>query len=187
VIATLAEKAEAFDREAEELSCERRGLLLDAELGISGAAKRLTKLDDEIAHRTREATVKREAIQQARSRLEEAHKLEAEAAEQRRRARMSALAAEAVLLAKEFDFGLTHAVEAGSKLSGVLTAMSAQASGEHELGVIRRLSQRGPYQRACENAGLRRYIEFAPYPGLKKDIVPRSEAAQDGSPKGDRM
>src|ERR1700722_19314067 len=81
LIATLSGRADACDREAKELAHERESLLLDAEMGIAGAAKRVSKLDEEIAQRTREAAQKREAIRQAETRLADARRMEAAEAE----------------------------------------------------------------------------------------------------------
>src|ERR1035437_9648390 len=84
LIATFTRRADACDREAKELAHERESLLLDAEMGIDGAAKRMAKLDEQIAQRTREAAQKREAIEQARGRLADARQTEAADAERTR-------------------------------------------------------------------------------------------------------
>jgi hypothetical protein len=54
LIVRLDSKAAYWDRELEELLQEREGLLLDAEPGIAGAAKRLAKIDEEIARSRKE-------------------------------------------------------------------------------------------------------------------------------------
>jgi hypothetical protein len=172
VLSDLAAKRQhARDRVA-ELRRRKEEISLESAMGSEAARKELTKINGELTRLTLESDDWDSAIARAEAQKADAQKAEAEAAEQRRKVEMKKLAEEAVLLAKEFDIGLRHACEAGAQLAVVLTSMQAQVKGEHELAAINRLSSRGPYQRACENAGLRRYVEMQAYPGLKKDVQP---------------
>src|SRR5215469_15293188 len=96
IIADLTAKANASEVDVTELSHARQSVILDAELGVNGAAHRLAKLDGEIALKTRDVAVKREAIEQARNRLSEARAAESAIAERARQAELRTLASTAV-------------------------------------------------------------------------------------------
>jgi len=175
LIANLTSRADTCDREARELAHEREGLLLDAELGIGGAAKRVAKLDEEIFHRNQEAAQKREAIRQAETRLAEARQREVAEAERVRQNELCTLASAAMRHAEEFSASLRQVASAGSALKLVIQNMLSRATpGERKN--IDRLLEVGPYMRAAEHAGLRAHLEFAGYTGLKEHVVPLDDA-----------
>jgi tRNA A-37 threonylcarbamoyl transferase component Bud32 len=124
VIASLTDKADGYDRELMELAQERQGLVLDAEMGAAGAVKRLKRVDEEIAQRSRDAAVKRKAIQQAQIRLEAARAAEAAAAEQLRRSQMASRSEEVLTHARAYSESLRQAVEAGLACRAVLREMT---------------------------------------------------------------
>ena len=175
LITALASRADSCDREAKELAHEREGLLLDAEMGVGGAAKRVAKLDEEIAHRTREAVQKRETIRQAQTRLADARQTEAAESERTRQKNLSTLASAAMRHAEEFSASLRQAANAGAALKLVVQNMTARAApGERKH--IDRLLEVGPYMRAAEHAGMRAHLEFPGYNGLKAHLMPLEDA-----------
>ena len=170
LIAVFASRADACDREAKGLANEREGLLLDAELGIGSAAKRVAKLDDEIVQRVREAAQKREAIEQARRRLADARQTEAADAERTRQKELCTLASAALRHAEGFSDSLRQAASAGAQLKLVVQNMSSRATpGERKN--IDRILEHGIYMRAAEHAGLRAHLEFPGYTGPKEHLV----------------
>jgi hypothetical protein len=175
LIAALTGRADACDREAKELAHERDGLLLDAEMGVGGATKRVAKLEEEIAQRTREAAQKREAIQQAKSRLAEARQTEAAEAEHSRQKELCTLASAAMRHAGEFSASLRQAASADAALKLVIQNMLSRAT-QGERKNIDRLLERGPYMRAAEHAGLRACLDFAPYTGPQEHLAGLNDA-----------
>ena len=175
VIADLTAKSNAIETEVTALSQERQNLILDAELGVNGAAKRLAKLNEEINHKTRHVAVKREAIEQAKHRLAEAREAEAAIAEQNRQSELRTLASAVLKHATEFGAGLQHATQAGSALKLVVKNMIERATPV-ERSSLNQLLEPGPYMRAAERAGLRAYIEFQSYPGLREHLVALEDA-----------
>jgi len=175
LISSLTNKADTYDREATELAHEREGLLLDAEMGVAGAAKRLKELDEKIATSRREAAVKREAVQQAQRRLADARDAEAAEAERARQKELRTLASSALHHAEEFTASLRQAANAGAALKLVVQNMLSRST-PGECRNIDRLLEYGPYMRAAEFAGLRTHLEFQGYTGLKEHIVALEDA-----------
>ena len=175
LIANLTGRADACHREVKELAREREGLLLDVEIGTAGAAKRVAKLDEEIAQRTREAAQKRETVQQAETLLADARQTEVAEAERARQKELCALASVAMRHAEEFSASLQHAASAGAALKLVVQNMTARATpGERRS--LDRLLEYGHYMRAAEHAGMRAHLEFPGYTGLKEHLVPLDDA-----------
>ena len=159
IITDLTNKADAYETEIRELTREREGLIpFDAELGTTGAAKRLKELDDKIAARRHDAAQKREAIQQAETRLADARQTEAADAERARQKELGGLASVAMRHAEEFSANLRQAASAGAALKLVVQNMTARATpGERQH--LNRLMETGPYMRCAEHAGLRAHVE----------------------------
>jgi hypothetical protein len=170
VAADLAAKANRYQTEAAELVQARDALALDAELGQDGAARRLQKILGEIASKEAAAQSLRTAIAQAQAHLATARKTEAEAAERQRQEKLSALAARAMRHAAEFTDALRKTIEAGNEAKAVVRAMLALATPGEQPNVDQ-LLRTGPYMRAAEHAGLKAFVEFQGYPGLREHVV----------------
>ena len=68
VMAKFSVRVDGFETKMKSLVHEREGLLLDAGLGLNGAAKKLQKVDEEIAEIRRDCQTTREAFVQAQQR-----------------------------------------------------------------------------------------------------------------------
>ena len=96
VIADLSVKASRYETEITELTTNRDALALDAELNINGASQKLQKLQADIASKQSASSTIHIAIEQAQSKLANARKVEAEAAEQERQRQLAMLLGEFV-------------------------------------------------------------------------------------------
>lgn len=169
VMNKFSSKVDGLEEKMKSLIREREGLLLDAELGLNGAAKKLQKVDEEIAAVRRDCQTTREAIVQAQQRHDAARAAEAAEAEKARKKEMAALAGTAMVHAQEFTAAMNQVVAAGSSLRLVVRNILQRATKD-ERTMISHLLESRPYTLAAEAAGLRSYVEFAPYPGPREQI-----------------
>jgi hypothetical protein len=168
-------KVDGLEAKMKSLVHEREGLLLDAELGLNGAAKKLQKVDEEIAGIRRDCQTTREAFVQAQQRLDAAKQAEAAEAEKARQKELRALARAAHAQAGEFTAALNQCVAAGQSMRMVVRNMLQRATRD-ERPMMERLLESGPTMRAAEAAGLRALVEFQSYPGPREHLTPLDEA-----------
>jgi hypothetical protein len=175
ILEKFSAKVDGLEAKMKSLVHEREGLLLDAELGLNGAAKKLQKVDEEIAGIRRDCQTTREAIVQAQQRHDAAKQAEAAEAEKQRTEQLRALAVAAREQAKQFTAALNQTVSAGSSLRMIVRNMSQRATKE-ERPMIQNLLESGVFMRAAEGANLRSLLEFQSYPGPREHLTPLDEA-----------
>lgn len=175
VVANLQARYAAAEAAAEALDLRRGPLMLDAALGIDGAAEALRKVHHELDAARNDAEAARMAVAQANERKQAAERAEAEAAETERCEEMATQARLVLKHAAQFTTAVHAAARAAATVRDLLAGMRALARPD-EMHNINRCSERGAYMRCAEAAGLRGCIEFQPYTGAREHLQPLETA-----------